>query len=489
MIRAMEVTDRPLLALAPVLAAVLAIIVVAILQGADAVAVALPSFLTILPLLRRVGRPATWRPGCSLRSEWPSTPSAVSSCCPWPPCWPGSAMCSTPRAAACAALLACLTVLAAGCGDDGAATCARHHRGGPAGAPAHALRAGAADRAGRRRGPRHGGRGAPRRRPGARMAGDVRVIVRTLDDGGVEGATDPRRCADNAGRAVADPRALAVIGTYELACSERALRVLRPAGLLLVSPLNAAGNLPGALRLAPTTADQGTAAAQLAEALGATRVAIVSQSRACHRVRDRSRLGRGGRRHRSGRRSGCLRDADPRAHGRAAGGAVEVVALAGSPGPGGHLLRAIAAVPKAQRPSVVAPQAFGTLAFLDDAGAAAEGLRVLSRFVPAEQLGGDARDFAGAYADLHGQPPPVALYAADAARAVLEAVAGTTASRAAVATALRALPPHDGLLGRWAATPPAASRRAGWRYCSWPAGRFAPNGWSRSPSRRRRPAG
>ena len=40
MIRAMEVTDRPLLALAPVLAAVLAVVVVAILQGGDAVAVA-----------------------------------------------------------------------------------------------------------------------------------------------------------------------------------------------------------------------------------------------------------------------------------------------------------------------------------------------------------------------------------------------------------------------------------------------------------------
>jgi hypothetical protein len=56
----MEVTDRPLLALVPVLAAVMAVVVVAIMQGADAVAVALPSFLTLLPLLR-AGRMA-----CSL---------------------------------------------------------------------------------------------------------------------------------------------------------------------------------------------------------------------------------------------------------------------------------------------------------------------------------------------------------------------------------------------------------------------------------------
>jgi hypothetical protein len=53
MIPAMEVTDRPLFALIPVLAAALAVIIVGILQGGeDAVAVGFPSFLTILPLLR-----------------------------------------------------------------------------------------------------------------------------------------------------------------------------------------------------------------------------------------------------------------------------------------------------------------------------------------------------------------------------------------------------------------------------------------------------
>jgi hypothetical protein len=47
----MEVTDRPLLALVPVLAAIAAIVLVAILKGGEAVAVALPAFLTTLPLL------------------------------------------------------------------------------------------------------------------------------------------------------------------------------------------------------------------------------------------------------------------------------------------------------------------------------------------------------------------------------------------------------------------------------------------------------
>ena len=65
MIRAMEVTDRPLLALVPVFAAVAAVILVAILKGGDAVAVALPSFLTVLPVLR-AERTACLLAGCLL---------------------------------------------------------------------------------------------------------------------------------------------------------------------------------------------------------------------------------------------------------------------------------------------------------------------------------------------------------------------------------------------------------------------------------------
>ncbi len=287
------------------------------------------------------------------------------------------------------------------------------------------------------------------------VAGKVGVIVRTLDDGGATTATDPARCARNAGRAAADPSALAVIGTYELTCSKRALAVLRPAGLLLVSPLNGAGSLPGALRLAPTVADQGTAAAQFAKTLGATRVVTVSR-RPGAAVTFASALAQ------AAPAAGIdpVIDIDasstpvPVLVDELRAGRVQVVALAGSPGPWAtDLLRAIAQLPDAARPTVVAPQAFDTLAFLDEAGAAADGVRVISRLVSAEQLGGDARSFAGAYADLHGQPPPVSVYAAEAAHAVLQAATTASASRQAMAATLAVLPAHDGLLGRWAATP------------------------------------
>jgi ABC-type branched-subunit amino acid transport system substrate-binding protein len=287
------------------------------------------------------------------------------------------------------------------------------------------------------------------------QAGQVRVAVRALNDGGTPPfATDPERCARNAARAAADPGALAVIGTYELACSKRALKVLQPAGLLLVSPVNAAESLPGALRLAPTVGDEGTATAELAASLGATRIALVSQRQGAAAQFESALVAAAAA---SGTEPVLELDASASTPQEIAGvlqdGQIQVVALAGSPGTWAtDLLREIALVPEAARPSVVAPETFNTLGFVDGAGAAAEGVRVISRLVPAEQLGGSASDFATAYADLHGQPPPVATYAAEAAESVLSAVGSGDGERAQVAAALRALPAHDALLGRWAAT-------------------------------------
>jgi branched-chain amino acid transport system substrate-binding protein len=288
------------------------------------------------------------------------------------------------------------------------------------------------------------------------VAGQVRVRVRALDDAGkVPIVTEPARCAANAARAAADPGALAVIGTYQLDCTRSALRVLRPAGLWLVSPLNAAGSLRGALRLAPSDADEGTAAAQLANQLKATSVAVISQRAGAGAAFESAliaaapALGIGpvleldASRASPQQLASDLRDAQ-----------IQVIALAGAPGTWANdFLRALALLPDAQRPSVVAPETFDTLAFVEGAGGAGEGVRVISRLVPAEQLGGSAHSFASAYADLHGQPPPVAVYAAEAAAAVLAAVGNGTGARSEVASALEALPAHDGLLGRWSATP------------------------------------
>ena len=288
------------------------------------------------------------------------------------------------------------------------------------------------------------------------VAGKVRVRVRVLDDAGsAPSATEPARCAANAARAAADPTALAVIGTYELACSKRALAVLQPAGLWLVSPVNAADALPGALRLAPSESDEGAAAVQIAGQLQATRVAVIRQ-RAGSQTSFADALVSAAPTARIGPVLELdASDAPPKTLVEDLQDAqIQLVALAGSPGTWAtDFLDALGALPDGARPAVVAPETFDTLGFIDGASAAAEGVRVLSRLVPAEQLGGGARSFASAYADLHGQPPPVATYAADAAEAVFAAIGSGDGSRSQIASALGSLPAHDALLGRWAATP------------------------------------
>jgi branched-chain amino acid transport system substrate-binding protein len=287
------------------------------------------------------------------------------------------------------------------------------------------------------------------------VAGQVRVRVQALDDGGTAPiATEPARCAANAARAAADPDALAVIGTYELSCTASALAELQPAGLWLVSPLNAANELPGALRLAPSESDEGTAAAQLANGLEATRVAVISQQPGAETAFASALIAAA-----PAAGIGPVLELDASELtpqdlvGDLSDAQIQVVALAGSPGTWAtDFLSALSALPDAVRPAVVAPETFDTLGFVDGAGAAADGVRVISRLVPAEQLGGAARSFASAYADLHGQPPPVAAYAAEAAESVLSAAAAGDASRAQIAAALETLPAHDSLLGRWAAT-------------------------------------
>ncbi len=139
-------------------------------------------------------------------------------------------------------------------------------------------------------------------------------------------------------------------------------------------------------------------------------------------------------------------------------GRIQVVALAGSPGPWAtDLLRAVAALPDALRPAVVVPQAFETLAFLAEAGAAAEGVRVISRFVPSRAA---RRERAQLRRRLRRSPRAAAAGrdlrgggCRRRARGREDRGLEAAPTRAALAKALLALPAHDGLLGRWAASP------------------------------------
>ena len=107
------------------------------------------------------------------------------------------------------------------------------------------------------------------------QARQVRVIVRALNDGGRTAVRDRPRalCAQRCACGLRSRRARR--DRHVRAGVQQAARcaALRPAGLLLVSPLNAAGVAAGRAPSAPTVADEGTAPRPARQALGATRIA------------------------------------------------------------------------------------------------------------------------------------------------------------------------------------------------------------------------
>ncbi len=295
-------------------------------------------------------------------------------------------------------------------------------------------------------------------------AGSVQVEVRASDDADpATGHSDPIRCRAGAARAAADPTAVALIGTYESSCTALALPALAAAGLALVSPVNGDPDLgiaasAGArvlVRLAPSDALQGTAAAAEAQALGAHRLFVLT-----------------GRTARAGVMETALAAAAPLDKVAVVGssptpltadGAAAILArlrrtradsvwFGAAAGPGVvAVLRALAPpVPttRAARPLVLlGSDSLYRDGLLRAAGPAAEGLRVTSGFVPPTSLGGAGADFADAFARQFGQPGPYAAYAADAARLVLAALRRSNDTRAGVLRALFRTRAYHGLIG------------------------------------------
>jgi branched-chain amino acid transport system substrate-binding protein len=294
--------------------------------------------------------------------------------------------------------------------------------------------------------------------------GTLAVRVRASDDADpTTGRSDPIRCLAGASRAVADPTAVAVIGTYESSCTLAALPPLEAAGLAIVSPVNSAPALVAAdgtgtrvlVRLAPADALQGAAAAGEVRSLGLHRLFVLT-----------------GRSSRARGQLAALLAAVPASAAAVVGSApaplttttvtallgriraarADAIWLGGEPGPGAvALLRALAAA--ARRPHAAdAPVVIGTDALYRDglvraAGVAAEGLRVTSAFLPPDALDGAGAGFADAFARQYGEPGPYAAYAADAARLVLATLHRSNATRAGVLRALFRTRAYRGLVG------------------------------------------
>jgi branched-chain amino acid transport system substrate-binding protein len=305
--------------------------------------------------------------------------------------------------------------------------------------------------------------------------GEIGVRVRASDDADpVTGHSDRARCRQGGARAAADRTAIAVIGTYESACTILALPALQSAGLALIAPVNsdpaiaAAGADQGSVlvRLAPTDATQGTAAAAEAKALGLHRLYVLG-GRAARALRMRSALVTGARsRHVAivgDEASPPTASAVPALVARMRRDRADAVWIGADDGPGVvALLRALAprasgATSRLKPIVVIGSDALYREGLLRAAGAAAEGLRLTSGFVPPEALGGAGADFVDAYARQFGEPGPYMAYAADAARLVLAALPRSDATRAGVLRAVLRTRSYAGLIGKVAIARDGAS--------------------------------
>ena len=237
-----------------------------------------------------------------------------------------------------------------------------------------------------------------------------RIAVKRLDD--VRG--DLARCRANAERALADATAIAVIGTYDSACTAVVGGVLAGSPIALVSPVNSGNGLDGIVRIAPSAEDEARGVIAAASALRPDRLVLAEGWR-----------GAGGQIRELLVRSSLVAVATSvvRAPSIARRGDL-IVGVGLSPVQVAGLL--VAARPVAAR--LLLPSSSAVPATLRLRGA--ESALVLSRFVPASSLSGRGQSFADAFAERYGEPRDYDLYAADAMIAIdsaLEAGGGVTA--------------------------------------------------------------
>ena len=307
---------------------------------------------------------------------------------------------------------------------------------------------------------------------GGRVLG-VPVVYEDLDGGSAErGSWDAAREQANARYAAEQPDVVAYIATLDTDAAPYSIPITNAAGpLLMISPCNTYPGLtmpfapgePGVhyptgrrnyLRTALSDHLQGAFAAQWAAELGARRVFVLHDTEPCGRgvalpFADACE-----------RRGVELADPpvgiEPKrseytalAHAIAGSGA-DLVFYGGIIQNGaGPLWRDIRAVAPAL--TLMGPDTLFEHAFIEDAGASAEGTLITFGGVPPALLDGPGRVFFERYVERFGlEPECYAASAYDATGVILQAIerAGRL-DRAAITEAAFATRDFDGLLGRW----------------------------------------
>jgi branched-chain amino acid transport system substrate-binding protein len=267
-------------------------------------------------------------------------------------------------------------------------------------------------------------------------AGRFSVGYVACNDSGRTGRWSAARCAHNARLVARHPRVVGVIGTLDSGCARAALPALGRSRLMLVSPLNTADDLTGGAaatvaRLSASDSAQAAAAAQFLARSGARRVAALSDGtpRGDH---FRSAFTR------AAARTG-LRVVKGRADAAYVGGLLA--------GPTRNTLRAARRLAGAG--PVALSSGYGPAAQLvDTAGPAAEGAYLFIAGVPVERLGQSGRAFVRRYEESIGTSPhPYAVYAAQAAQLLLDAIGVSNGSRVEVSQAVLRSRVRAGVIG------------------------------------------
>jgi branched-chain amino acid transport system substrate-binding protein len=268
-------------------------------------------------------------------------------------------------------------------------------------------------------------------------AGRYSVGYVVCDDSGPAARWSAKRCARNARAAVHNTNVVGMIGTLDSGCARVELPVLGAANVVLVSPLNTAPDLTRShvghiARLSAPDDAQAEAAARFLRQQGANTVAALS---------DGTRRGNANRSAFDGaaRRLGLRPVARGRADAAYLGGVLSTRTRADL----GAARRLAPAGP------VVLSAGYGPAAQLAaETGPAAEGVYLAVAGLPLERLPDQGKRFVTRFETAIGTSPhPYAVYAAEAARVLLDAVASSNGSRASVGRAVLATKVTRDLIG------------------------------------------
>jgi branched-chain amino acid transport system substrate-binding protein len=270
-------------------------------------------------------------------------------------------------------------------------------------------------------------------------AGRFTVGYLSCDDSGPAGTSSRARCVANARSAAKLARVVAVIGTLDSACARAKLPVLASAKLLLLTPLNTADDLTRGrgevARLSATDSAQTAAAARFLRGTGARRVAVLSDGTPRGNVYANA--------FRRVAASFGLRAVRTRADAVYVGGLLA-----------GPTRKTLASARRLAADGPVALSAgYGPVEQLVDTAAPgeAEGAYLFVAGVPDERLGAAGEAFVRHYESSIGTTPhPYAVYAAQSAVLLLDAIARSNGSRTAVARAVLGARVRTGLIGSFA---------------------------------------